>query len=113
MSENIEFSLLIIVIFLEDLQEKINNEIKKLLSENLGKYDFLKYFSFVEKNVIDFNDHNKFIHDFAIDNKKYKITYLNDLKSIRELYVGDSIKVQYLNTILLVMKSKELEFIIL
>ena len=98
---------------IKDLQEKINNEIKKLLSENLGKYDFLKYFSFVEKNVIDFNDHNKFIHDFAIDNKKYKITYLNDLKSIRELYVGDSIKVQYLNTILSVMKSKELEFIIL
>jgi len=39
---------------IKDLQEKINNEIKKLLSENLGKYDFLKYFSFVEKKCYRF-----------------------------------------------------------
>lgn len=98
---------------IKDLQEKINEEIKKLLSKNIGKYEFLKNFKFTEKNVIDFNDHDQFIHDFVSDDVKYKIIYLNDLKSIRELYVGDSVKVKYLNIILSEMKGKKLEFIIL
>ncbi|MDB2550940.1 hypothetical protein N9X24_03680 [Rickettsiales bacterium] len=98
---------------IKDLQEKINEEIKKLLSKDIGKYEFLKNFKFPEEDVIDFNDYNEFIHNYIIDDQKYKIIYFNDTKYIRELFVGDSIKVQYLNIILSEMKGKKLEFIIL
>jgi len=98
---------------IKDYQEKINREIKKLFSKNIGKYEFLNNLNFPEKNVIDFNDYNEFIHNYVIDDQKYKIIYFNDIKYIRELFLGDSVKVQYLNIILSKMNKENLEFIII
>tara|TARA_Y100000385_G_scaffold138148_1_gene143522 strand:- start:101 stop:556 length:456 start_codon:yes stop_codon:yes gene_type:complete len=98
---------------IKDYKEKINQEIKKLFSKDIGKYEFLNNFNFPEKNVIDFNDYNEFLHNYVIDDQEYKIIYLNDIEYIRELFVGDSVKVQYLNIILSKMNQENLEFIIL
>ena len=98
---------------IKDLQEKMNQEINKLFSKEIGKYDFLHNFDLPEKNIVDFNDYKKFIKQIKINDREVNIIYLDDLIAIRESSVGDHFKVQYLNIIISKMKIKKLEFIIL
>jgi hypothetical protein len=82
----------------------------------INKNAYLKDFTNLDHNVMDIKECDLFTCDVVASNSNdlcHKIIYLGDIESMLELYYDEPEKVKYLNSILNIMRDKELEFIIL
>ena len=80
------------------------------------KSAYLKDFTDLDHSVMDIKECDLFTCDVVTSNSNdlcHKIIYLEDLESMLELYHDEPKKDKYLNSILKIMRDKELEFIIL
>jgi hypothetical protein len=83
----------------------------------INKNAYLKDFTDLDHNVMDIKEWDDFTCDIVTSDKYHdlchKIIYLEDLESILEMYDDEPKKTKYLNSILNIMRNKDLEFIIL
>jgi hypothetical protein len=82
----------------------------------IDKSAYLKDFTDLDHNIMDIKECDLFTCDISLSDSNdlcHKIIYLEDLESILEMYDDEPKKTKYLNSILNIMRNKDIEFIIL